>query len=87
MANPTPSELGEEFLHFAAPFVDSGRFHDPEEVMRAAMDALRLTQVDEDALNSVLFELAQEGEASGEAEGDIFEAVRAKYGLVTSLQK
>jgi putative addiction module CopG family antidote len=87
MANETAIHLGEEFQTFAAPYVESGRFHNAEDVMHAAMDAFRLSQFDEEALNKVFLELAEEGEASGDAEGDIFQTIRAKYGLRSALHR
>lgn len=86
MANQT-TDLTAELNAFAAPYIESGRFQSTADVMRAAMDAFRLSQVDEQALNRALLELAEEGEATGEVEGDIFEIVRAKYGLGSPVRK
>jgi len=70
-----------ELDQFAAPLVASGRFANTTEVLRAAMNALLQAEVSEEAYDRACEEAAEEGEASGLAEGDIFERVRAKYGL------
>jgi putative addiction module CopG family antidote len=72
---PVPAE----FEEFAAPYVQSGRYANATEVLHAAMTAFVRTE-DEDAYNLACLRAAEEGEASGEAEGDIFERIRAKYG-------
>ena len=72
--------LADEIQELSAPLVASGRYASAKEVLHAAMDALVRTEVGEDAYNKACIELAEEGEASGLAEGDIFERVRAKYG-------
>jgi putative addiction module CopG family antidote len=81
---PQTTNLADEFNAFATPFVESGRFANTTEVLHAAMEALRLAETDEERINQALIELAEEGERSGEAEGDIFETIRAKYGLQSS---
>ena len=73
--------LSTEFDEFAAPLVASGRYANPTEVLHAAMDALRretMTEAEEDAILEVL---AEEGEASGEAEGDVIGRLCEKFGL------
>jgi putative addiction module CopG family antidote len=79
MATETPT-LASEFEDFAAPLVQSGRYANAKEVLHAAMDALRRESSTEEQENAILIALAEEGEASGLAEGDIFERIRAKYG-------
>jgi len=74
---PLLTELDE----FAAPFVDSGLYANSTEVLHAAMDALRREQAEEDVWTPELIALAEEGEASGEAEGDVIGRLRAKFGL------
>jgi len=72
--------LPPEFEKFAAYFVKSGRYPDATEVLYAAMFALFKTECAE-AYDQACVELAEEGEASGLAEGDPFERIRAKYGF------
>ena len=74
---PLLAELDE----FAAPLVDSGRYANTAEVLHAAMEALRREQAEEDVWTPELIALAEEGEASGEAEGDVIGRLRAKFGL------
>jgi hypothetical protein len=45
------------------------------------MDALRRETLTEDEENSLLETLAEEGEASGDAEGDVIGRLSEKYGL------
>jgi putative addiction module CopG family antidote len=75
--------LTAEFEEFAAALVESGRYPNSTEVLHAAMNALRLAEADEQATNDALLALAEEGEASGEAEGDVIGRIRVKYGLRT----
>jgi len=70
-----------EFEDIAAPLIESGRYANTSEVIQAAMDALRrqtLTEAEED---KILEALAEEGEASGEAEGDVIGRICEKHGL------
>jgi len=71
--------LPAEFEEFAAPFVESGRYPNSTEVLYAAMHAFVRAE-DEEAYNLACIRAAEEGEASGLADGDIFERIRAKYG-------
>ena len=75
--------LPDEFDEFAAPFVASGRYANTTEVLHAAMNALLRAEVDEEAYNQACVRAAEEGEASGLAEGDVIGRIRAKYGLRT----
>jgi len=74
---PLLAELDE----FAAPLVDSGRYANTAEVLHAAMDALRRATLTQDEEDAVLEILAEEGEASGEAEGDVIGRICEKHGL------
>jgi len=78
--------LASEIESFATPRVASGRYANTADVVHAAMDALRLSEAGEEAINDALLALAEEGEASGDAEGDIFATILAKYGLNASSQ-
>jgi len=75
--------LPTEFDEFAAPLVASGRYANATEVLHAAMDALLRAEVSEEAYNQACLEAAEEGEASGLAEGDVIGRIRTKYGLRT----
>ena len=70
-----------ELEEFAAPLVDSGRYANTTEVLHAAMDALRRETLTEEQENSILEALAEEGEASGIAEGDVIGRICEKHGL------
>ncbi len=74
---PLLAELDE----FAAPFVDSGRYANTTEVLHAAMEALLREQAEQDVWTPELIALAEEGEASGDAEGDVIGRLRAKFDL------
>ena len=80
MATQTTS-LATEFDEFAAPLVASGRFANTTEVLHAAMDALRRATLTQDEEDAILEILAEEGEASGEAEGDVIGRICEKHGL------
>ena len=79
--------LSAEFDEFAAPFVASGRYANSAEVLHAAMNALLHAERDEEAYNQACVRAAEEGEASGIAEGDVMARLRAKHGFSTSLSR
>jgi putative addiction module CopG family antidote len=72
--------LTTEFEEFAAELVKSGRYANGNEVLRAAMNALRREECDDEAKMATLIESIEDGEASGIYEGDPFESVRRKMG-------
>jgi putative addiction module CopG family antidote len=72
--------LTSEFEEFATELVKSGRYANGDEVLRAAMTALRREECDDDAKLATLIEAIEEGEASGIYEGDLFASVRRKMG-------
>lgn len=80
MANQT-RDLDAELNSFAAPLIEKGLYGNTADVLHAAMDALRREMLTEDQENAILEKLAQEGEASGEAEGDVIGRICQKYGL------
>lgn len=80
MTNQTP-DLTNEFNQFAASLIESGRYANAHEVLHAAMDALRRENMTEEEENAILESLAEEGEASGEAEGDVIGRLCEKHGL------
>jgi putative addiction module CopG family antidote len=73
--------LASQFEAFAAPFVQSGRYASAKEVLCAAMDALRRETLTQEQENAILEALAEEGEASGIAEGDVIGRICEKYGF------
>lgn len=68
-------EVTPEFSEFVSQLVAEGRYASTGEVFHAAMEALQR----EEHENRMLEKLAEEGEASGIAEGDIFTEIRTKY--------
>ncbi|HZQ45227.1 MAG TPA: type II toxin-antitoxin system ParD family antitoxin [Acidobacteriaceae bacterium] len=80
MANQT-TDLTTELNSFAAPLIEQGRYENTAEVLHAAMDALRREMLTEEQENAILQKLAEEGEASGIAEGDVIGRICEKYGL------
>ncbi|MGA7157238.1 MAG: hypothetical protein WBY53_10340 [Acidobacteriaceae bacterium] len=80
MASPT-TNLSAEFEAFAAPLVASGEFPSTADVLHAAMTALRRERMSEEEENRILEALAEEGEASGLAEGDVIGRICEKHGL------
>ena len=81
------TQLSAEFDEFAAPFVASGRYANSAEVLHAAMNALLHAERDEEAYNQACVRAAEEGEASGIAEGDVMARLRAKHGFSTPLSR
>jgi putative addiction module CopG family antidote len=78
--------LSAEFDEFAAPLVASGRYANAAEVLHAAMEALLRAEVDEEAYNQACVRAAEEGEASGIAEGDVMARLRKEFGLPAPLK-
>jgi putative addiction module CopG family antidote len=79
MANQT-TDLTTELNSFAAPLIEQGLYGNAADVLHAAMDALRREMLTEEQENAILEKFAEEGEASGVAEGDVIAEIRAKYG-------
>jgi len=75
--------LSAEFDEFAAPLIESGRYANTTEVLHAAMDALRRENMTQEEEDRILEALAEEGEASGIAEGDVMAQLREEFGLPT----
>lgn len=80
MANQT-TDLTAELNSFAAPLIEQGLYGNTAEVLHAAMDALRREMLTEEQENAILEKLAEEGEASGLAEGDVIGRICDKYSL------
>jgi antitoxin ParD1/3/4 len=61
--------------------VESGRFENASEVVRAALRSLDRDERQYEVKLAKLRAMIDEGDASGIAEGDVFGRVRAKLGL------
>jgi len=73
--------LTDELDRFVATSVESGRYENASEVVRAALRALDEREQERQAKLANLRAALEEGERSGIAEGWSFEAVRAKFNL------
>lgn len=80
MANQT-TDLAAELNTFAAPLIEQGLYGNAADVLHAAMDALRREMRTEEQENAILEKLAEEGEASGIAEGDVIGRICDELGL------
>lgn len=80
MANQT-TDLTTELNSFAAPLIEQGLYGNTADVLHAAMDALRREILTEEQENAILEKLAEEGEASGQAEGDVIGRISEEYGF------
>lgn len=74
------TDLSTELESLAAPYIASGEFTNVTEVLHAAIDALR-EELRQKAYDAACLRAAEEGEASGIAEGDPFELIRQELGL------
>ncbi len=79
MATQTAS-FPSEIEALTAPLVDSGQYASTSEVVHAAINAL-LLQLDAQAYDEFCERAAEEGEASGIAEGDVIAQLRARHGF------
>ena len=73
--------LTEELDRFVAARVETGRYANASEVMRAALRALEREERAFEEQLAALRKAIEQGDASGDAESGVFERVRAKYGL------
>lgn len=73
--------LTDELDRFVAANVESGRYENASEVIRAGLRALEEREQERQAKLSALKTAIAEGEQSGVAEGWSFESVRAKFNL------
>lgn len=73
--------LTEELDRFVAESIDSGRYENASEVVRAALRALEEREEERQAKLAVLRAALEEGERSGIAEDGVFERIRSKHGL------
>ena len=74
------TDLSAELESLAAPYISSGEFTNVTEVLHAAMDALR-EALRQKAYDEACLRAAEEGEASGIAEGNPFDQIRQELGL------
>jgi antitoxin ParD1/3/4 len=73
--------LTDELDHFVLQKVESGRYENASEVVGAALRTLLREEHRHDAKLSALLSAINEGDASGIAEGNVFERVREKLNL------
>jgi antitoxin ParD1/3/4 len=81
-AMPTRNvNLTDELDHFVVAKVESGRYENASEVVRAALRSLEREEQRHEAKLAVLRAAIDAGDASGIAEGNVFERVREKLKL------
>jgi antitoxin ParD1/3/4 len=73
--------LTEELDRFVLEKVESGRYENASEVVRAALRILEREEQQYEAKLTALRAAIDEGDASGVAEGDVFARVRETLGL------
>ena len=73
--------LSEELDRFVVARVESGRYDNASEVMRAALRSLELQEEEQHLKRVSLVQALEEGLASGIAEGDVFARVRRNLRL------
>ena len=75
--------LTDELDHFVLAKVESGRYENASEVVRAALRTLEREEQQYEAKLDALRAAIDEGDASGTAEGDVFASVRETLNLPT----
>jgi len=73
--------LTDELDHFVLSKVESGRYENPSEVVRAALRTLEREEGEYEARLAALRTSIDEGDASGVAKGNSFNRVRQTLGL------
>ena len=68
--------LTDKLDHFVRTRIETGRYENASEVVRAALRTLEREEREYEAKLAVLRAAIDEGDASGIAEGDVFEYVR-----------
>jgi len=68
--------LTDELDNFVIAKIDSGRFENPSEVIRAALRTLEREEQQFEAKHAALRSAIDQGDASGPASGDSFQRVR-----------
>jgi antitoxin ParD1/3/4 len=76
--------LTDELDRFILEKVETGRYENASEVVRAALRSLERDEREYEEKLAALRAAIAEGEASGIAEGDVFARVRAKFNLPTN---
>jgi antitoxin ParD1/3/4 len=76
--------LTDELDRFVAQKVESGRYEDASEVVRAALRTLEREEQQYEAKLTALRTAVDEGDASGIAEGNVFQRVRETLNLSTT---
>jgi antitoxin ParD1/3/4 len=76
--------LTEELDRFIQEKLESGRYDNASEVVRAALRALEREEREYEAKLAALRAAIAAGDANGFAEGDVFQRVRQKLGLPVS---
>jgi antitoxin ParD1/3/4 len=76
--------LTDELDHFVLQKVESGRYENASEVVRAALRTLDREEQRHEAKLATLRTAIDEGDASGIAEDNVFERVREKLNLPSS---
>ena len=74
-------QLSDELASFVTARVASGQYPDASAVVNAALRLLERAQREYDDKMAALKAAITEGDASPDAEGDVFEKIREKYGL------
>lgn len=73
--------LTEELDQFILDRVESGRYENASEVVRAALRSLNRDEQEHEAKLAALRSAITHGMASGVAEGDVFARIRQKFNL------
>ena len=68
--------LTPELDKFITAKIENGRYENASEVVRAALRGLEREEREYDAKHAALLQALDEGDASGIAEGDVFERIR-----------
>jgi antitoxin ParD1/3/4 len=76
--------LTDELDRFVLERVESGRYEDASEVVRAALRTLEREERQFEAKIDALRAAIDEGDSSGVAEGDVFERIRQSLHLPTA---
>lgn len=70
--------LTQELDNFITAKIENGRYENASEVVRAALRNLEREEKEYDAKFAALLQALDEGDASGIAEGDVFERIKQK---------
>jgi antitoxin ParD1/3/4 len=67
--------LTQELDNFITAKIENGRYENASEVVRAALRGLEREEKEYEAKHAALLQALDEGDASGVAEGDVFERI------------